>query len=105
MCWLKSHNVFGKTLPTDPFILTTEDSRNIVLCIPGSGWRPAPLFTAEWAAVIFAKMPSRVFATPERPGPTTTILLLLHGKHLAERWPKGFAYRGEFPHKPANLAA
>lgn len=85
-----------------PIHLTTEDSRNIISLHPRDQDGNAPLFTAEWNDDFHNAVH---VLRPERPVPTTTILLMPRKNTSQERWPKDSLIREKFHHKPANLAA
>ncbi len=74
-----------------PIHLTTEDSRNIISLHPRDQDGNAPLFTAEWNDDFHNAVH---VLRPERPGPTTTILLMPRKNTSQERWPKDSLIRG-----------
>lgn len=85
-----------------PIHLTTEDSRNIISLHPEIRMAMRRCLPPNGMTIFI--MPS-TFLRPERPRPTTTILLMPRKNTSQERWPKDSLIREKFHHKPANLAA
>ncbi|ARO94733.1 Malto-oligosyltrehalose trehalohydrolase [Salmonella enterica] len=85
-----------------PIHLTTEIAAILFLCIPEIRMAMRRCLPPNGMTIFI--MPS-TFLRPERPRPTTTILLMPRKNTSQERWPKDSLIREKFHRKPANLAA
>lgn len=90
-----------QTMAPVAFWVLNEDE-DLFLCIPVI--RVAMRRCSPPNGMTIFIMPS-TFLRPERPMPTTTILLMPRKNISQERWLKDLLIRERFHHKPANLAA